>query len=88
MKKLFALALLPLLLAACGKTLDGTYVDKTGMAEFTFKGNTVEMMGMEFDYKIEDGKVKFKSGDGTMTVVQIKDDNTLIFPMVGELKKR
>ncbi|MEG2046118.1 MAG: hypothetical protein RR855_00910 [Comamonas sp.] len=88
MKKILCVALTSLLLAACGKTLDGTYADKTGIAEFTFKGNTVEMMGMEFDYKIEDGKVKFKSGDGTMTVLQIKDDNTLVFPMVGELKKR
>ena len=88
MKKILCVAWASVLLAACGKTLDGTYADKTGMAEFTFQGNKVEMMGMEFDYKIEDGKVKFNNGDGANVVLQIKDDNTLVFPLVGELKKR
>lgn len=88
MKKWIAVTLASLLLAACGKTLDGTYVDKSGMVEFTFKGNKVEMMGMEYEYKIEDGKVKFQIADGSTTAFSIKDENTLVFPMVGELKKR
>lgn len=78
MKKIIAVALLPLFLAACGKSLDGTYQDSTGMASLTFKGDTVE-----------DGKVKIEGMNGeTALVLRIKDDNTLVMPMVGELKKR
>nr|WP_261794588.1 hypothetical protein [Comamonas testosteroni] len=32
MKKLIAASMASLLLVACGKTLDGTYTDSTGMA--------------------------------------------------------
>lgn len=88
MKKMIAVTLVSLLLAACGKTLDGTYTDKTGMAEFTFKGNTLEYMGVEVEYKIEDNKVKVKKDGATVTLLTVKDDDTLVFPMLGELKKR
>ena len=88
MKKLIAMTLASLLLAACDKTLDGTYADKTGMAEFTFKGNTLEYMGMEMEYQIEDNKVKVKKDGATVTLLTVKDADTLVFPMLGELKKR
>ena len=88
MKKMLCVAVASLLLAACGKTLDGTYTDKTGMAEFTFKGNTLEYMGVEMEYKIEDNKVKVKKDGATVTLLTVKDDDTLVFPMLGELKKR
>ena len=87
-KKLIALSLISLMLAACGKTLDGTYADQTGMAEFTFKGNKLEMMGVEIEYKIEDNKVKVQKNGATVTLLTIKDDGTLVMPMVGELKKK
>ncbi|AQZ98690.1 hypothetical protein B5M06_10950 [Comamonas kerstersii] len=89
-EKIIAVALLPLFLAACGKSLDGTYQDSTGMASLTFKGDTVDYMGMfDLDYTVEDGKVKIEGMNGeTALVLKIKDDNTLVMPMVGELKKR
>ena len=77
-----------MLLAACGKTLDGTYADQTGAAEITFKGNTLEMMGMEVEYKIEDNKVKIEKDGAKVTILTIKDGDTLVLPMVGELKKK
>ncbi|WP_218240251.1 hypothetical protein [Comamonas fluminis] len=88
MKKILCVALTSLLLVACGKTLDGTYTDPTGMAEFTFKGNKLEMMGVEIEYKIEDNKVKVQKDGATVTLLTIKDDGTLVMPMVGELKKK
>ncbi|MEG0044873.1 MAG: hypothetical protein RR729_02800 [Comamonas sp.] len=88
MKKLIAISMMTLLLAACGKTLDGTYADQTGAAEITFKGNTLEMMGMEVEYKIEDNKVKIEKDGAKVTILTIKDSDTLVLPMVGELKKK
>ena len=60
------------------------------MASLTFKGATVAYMGMfDLDYTVEDGKVKIEGMNGeTALVLRIKDDNTLVMPMVGELKKR
>lgn len=60
------------------------------MASLTFKGDKVDYMGMfDLDYKIEDGKVRIEGMNGeTALVLKIKDDNTLVMPMVGELKKR
>ena len=88
MKKMMALMLASLMLAACGKKLDGTYSDKSGVMEISFHGNKMEMMGMEMEYTIEDGQVKVKRADGTVLLMRIKDDETLQFPLVGELKKR
>lgn len=88
MKKLITVALMTVFLAACGKTLDGTYADSTGSLKLTFKGNKLEFMGVEVEYKIEDGKVKFNNGSGATVVIPIKDDKTITFPMAGDLVKQ
>ena len=88
MKKILCVALTSLLLVACGKTLDGTYTDRSGITEFTFKGNKIEFMGVEMPYKIEDNKVKVEKDGATVSLLTIKDGDTLVFPGVGELKKK
>lgn len=88
MKKMIAIALSSILLVACGKKLDGTYADATNNIQYTFKGDQVEVMGMELEYKVEDGKVKIKGDNGQYLVLKIKDDETLYQPMVGDLTKR
>lgn len=88
MKKLIAVALTSLLLAACGKALDGTYTDSSNMMELTFKGNKMEVMGVEMEYKIEDGKVKIKTEGNAVLAIPINDDGSLSYPMIGKLTKK
>lgn len=87
MKKLIAASMASLLLVACGKTLDGTYSDSTGIMKMTFSGNKVETMGTELEYKIEDGKLKIKGENGAAMVFHIEDDQTLTSSLIGTLKK-
>lgn len=88
MKKIIALAAVSLLLAACGKTLDGTYVNEQTGIEMTFEGKKLDYMGMAIlDYVVEDGFVKVENGGASMQF-KIKDENTIIFPMMGEFKKQ
>ena len=88
MKKLIAVALTSLLLVACGKTLDGTYTDSSNMMELTFKGNKMEVMGVEMEYKIEDGKVKVKTEGNAVLAIPINDDGSLSYPMIGKLTQK
>ena len=88
MKKMIYVAMISLLLVACGKTLDGTYKNEMTGAELTFKNNKVDYMGMtSMDYKIEDGYIKMQMNGSPALQLKIKDDNTLIMPMVGEFTK-
>jgi hypothetical protein len=88
MKKMISVAMMSLLLVACGKTLDGTYKNKATGAEISFKNNKVDYMGMfSMDYKIEDGYVKMHMDGAPGVQLKIKDDNTIIMPLVGEFKK-
>lgn len=87
MKKRIAAFVASLLLVACGKTLDGTYTDSTGIMKMTFSGNKVETMGTELDYKIEDGKLKIKGENGAAMVFHIEDERTLTSSLVGTLRK-
>ena len=45
-------------------------------------------MGVEMPYKIEDNKVKVEKDGATVSLLTIKDGDTLVFPGVGELKKK
>lgn len=90
MKKIAAVAL-AVLLSACGGGLDGTYTDEMGASSYTFKSGTVTlsvggMGGVEMDYKVDDGKVKLMSPQGTL-VMNIIDDNTIEGPMGMKLIK-
>lgn len=70
-------------LTACGSGgLSGTYSDANKFATYTFKSNgKVEVtdsggMGAELDYKVEDGKVKLITPQGTL-VMPILDDGSI-----------
>lgn len=89
MKKIFALALVPFFLAACGKTLDGTYADASGTIEMTFDGKYVNYMGMmELEYEIDGDKIKIDTQQGGALIFTIKDNKTITSPMIGTLKKQ
>jgi len=91
MKKWPAIILVALL-SACGSGLKGTYSDENGMFSYTFNSNgkvVVETMGMgtEQEYKVEDGKVKIASPQGTL-VMNILDDGSIAGPMGMKLTKK
>lgn len=91
MKKALMLSL-TLLLAACGSGIEGTYKDEMGVSSYTFKsGGKVSMtvMGMEteMEYKVEDGKVKIGTPQGSM-VMAIQEDGSLQGPMGMKLVKQ
>lgn len=91
MKKYFVIAL-AVLLSACGSGLDGTYTDETGIASYTFKSGgkvTMATMGIEteMEYKVEDGKVKIGSPQGTL-VMTILEDGAISGPMGMKLTKQ
>ncbi len=62
---LFAVAML-FSLTACGKTLDGTYADASGMVQYKFSGHKVTMKTMgvesELDYSIDGDDIKIAVG--------------------------
>jgi hypothetical protein len=91
MKKL-SVAVLAIFLSACGSGLDGTYTDSTGIASYTFKsGGKVAMSTMgietEMQYKVEDGKVKIGSPQGSL-VMTILEDGSIQGPMGMKLTKQ
>ncbi|KAF0187519.1 MAG: hypothetical protein FD168_2521 [Desulfobulbaceae bacterium] len=90
MKKIIAVAI-AVLLSACGSGLDGTYKDQMGVSSYTFKSGKVIVsamgMGSEMDYKVEDGKVKIVSPQGTM-VMNILKDGSIEGPMGIKLTKQ
>lgn len=79
------------ILTGCGGGIDGTYKDAIGMTSYTFDSGgkvTVEAMGTasELEYRVEDGKVKIGSEQGSV-VMKIIDEATLEGPMGLTLKK-
>jgi outer membrane lipopolysaccharide assembly protein LptE/RlpB len=90
MKKIIAVAITALL-SACGSGLDGTYTDQQGISSYTFKSGKVIVsamgVGSEMDYKLEDGKVKIISPQGTM-VMNILKDGSIEGPMGVKLTKQ
>jgi hypothetical protein len=91
MKKWFIVALV-VFLSACSSGLDGTYTDDIGITSYTFKSGgkvAVSTMGIEteLDYKVEDGKVKIGSPQGTL-VMTILEDGSIRGPMGIKLTKR
>ena len=81
-----------MLLAGCSGGIDGRYSDEMGMSSYTFDaGGTVsiEAMGVESEvpYRIEDGKVKIGTREGSM-VLQVLDENTLEGPLGMKLTKK
>ena len=92
MKKLLGVGIVCLFLAACGSGISGTYSDPSGMAEYTFKSNGVASMSamgiaVEVKYKVEDGKVKLISPEGTV-VMKILDDGSIEGPLGVKLTKK
>ena len=90
MKKYLIVAI-AVILSACGSGLDGTYTDKDKMLSYTFKSGKViqSVIGVEseMDYKVEDGKVKITSPQGT-TVMSILEDGSIQGPMGIKLVKQ
>jgi len=90
MKTIIALAI-AVLLSACGPGLDGTYKDEMGITSYSFKSGKVIVsamgVGSEMDYKVEDGKVKITSPQGTM-VMNILKDGAIEGPMGIKLTKQ
>ena len=91
MKKI-ALVLCMLLLAACGKSLDGTYMLGSGFGSsgLIFKSGgkvvqTTSMMGMESEqemsYKIDGDKIKISAGQGASMVLTLLPDGSIQGPM-------
>lgn len=80
-----------ILLSACGPSLDGTYKDQMGLTSYTFKSGKLIVstmgVGSEVDYKIEDGKIKIPSPQGTM-VMDILEDGAIAGPMGMKLTKQ
>lgn len=79
-----------LMLAACGKNLDGVYKDDLGIQKYEFKRNGVvyvTTMGStrEADYVVEDQKVKITS-DGDTTIYNLNEDGTINGPLGMTLK--
>lgn len=94
MKKLLLASVLSLslaLLAACGAKIDGVYADQMGVTTYTFKSGKVIIsalgVGTEMDYKVEDGKVKILSPQGTM-VLDILEDGSIQGPLGMKLHKK
>lgn len=90
MKKIIAVAI-AVLLSACGAGVDGTYQDQMGVTSYTFKSGKVILSTMgvetEMDYKVEDGKVKIVSPQGTM-VMNLLEDGSIEGPMGMKLTKQ
>jgi hypothetical protein len=68
--------------SACGSNLDGTYTDEMGMVTLTFKSNgkvSQSIMGMEteWDYKVEENKIKVLMPQGTM-VWTLQNDGSIL----------
>ncbi len=89
---LLVLAAAPLLLAACGKKLEGTYSDPTGVVQFTFQSNgkvVQSTMGarVELPYEIDGKDVRLNAPQGTM-LMKINDDGSLEGPMGMTLKRK
>lgn len=86
------LGVLALFLVGCGGGLEGRYTDEMGMSSYTFNSNgtvSIGAMGMESEvpYRVEDGKVKIGTREGSM-VLGIIDDETLEGPLGLKLKKK
>jgi len=87
-----AAVVLAVCLTACGSGLDGTYTDPVGITSYTFKSGgkvALSTMGVEteMDYRVEDGKVKIDSPQGTL-VMTILEDGSIEGPMGIKLTKR
>lgn len=93
MKKLLFTTVLAMLLTACGKSLDGTYVDGSGMMEYKFESNGkvyAGAMGMEteLEYEIDGEKLKIYAPDGENQILTLNEDGTIGGPMGITLKKK
>ena len=81
-----------LLLAACGKKLDGTYTDSMGIMEFTFASNgkvVQSQLGMrvELPYEVDGKDVRIQSPQGTL-LLTLNNDGTIQGPMGMTLKRK
>jgi hypothetical protein len=90
--KLSLLLVAALLLSACGSNLDGTYTDEMGMVTLTFKSNgkvSQSVMGMEteWDYEVEEDKIKVLMPQGTM-VWTLQDDGSILGVMGMKFRKQ
>ncbi|MFZ4555954.1 MAG: hypothetical protein ACOYN8_06180 [Pseudanabaena sp.] len=98
MKKLsVVIALIATFLTACASGLDGsTYTDSYGITSYTFKSGgkvtiSVSNFGVEteaeMEYKVENGKVKIGSPQGTI-VMNILEDGSIQGPMGIKFTKK
>lgn len=76
---------LAVIVAACGKQVDGVYKDDLGLQKYEFQGNGtvyVSTMGItrEATYEVEDKKVKITS-DGEVVIYDLNDDGTIKGPL-------
>ncbi|HWU78390.1 MAG TPA: hypothetical protein VN043_17975 [Rhodanobacter sp.] len=81
-----------LLLAACGQSLSGTYVDMTGDVQLTFQSGsevTLQRHGRseQDNYAIKGDKVTVSSSGGTVAIFQIEANGCLHSPLYTELCK-
>jgi len=79
-------------LSACGSGLDGTYTDEMGVVSYTFSSGgkvAVTTMGIETEteYRVEDGKVKIGSPQGSL-VMTILEDGSIQGPLGVRLTKQ
>jgi hypothetical protein len=90
MRKVIAVGI-AVLFSACGAGLDGTYKDQMGVSSYTFKSGKVIVsvmgIGSEMDYKVEDGKVKIITPQGTM-IMNILKDGSIEGPLGINLSKQ
>ncbi|MDZ7643355.1 MAG: hypothetical protein U5K76_03425 [Woeseiaceae bacterium] len=88
---LTTLSTLPLVLAACGHDLDGTWTDDDGVTAYEFNSNgraRISVLGAEVtaEYRLHEDKVYVSSPQGT--VVLTRRGDRLIGPMGLELQRR
>ncbi len=80
------------LLAACGSSLTGTYVDQTGEVQLSFQsGNKVVLQrnghSEQDSYSLKGNKVTMRSSGGTVAIFEIEANGCLHSPLFTELCK-
>ena len=84
--------LLLIVLSACGKKLDGTYIDDSGLLQYSFNSNGMvyqSSMGIEVEmpYTIEGDKIKLPIYQGVSMVLTLLADGS-IQSHLGILRKK
>jgi hypothetical protein len=92
MSRLLTVALLGLLLGACGGSMSGTYENESGLMRYTFSsdGTVVQSaMGVEVEmtYEVVDDRVLLQSPVGELVLKRI-DRDTLEGPFGMRLERR